>query len=162
MPIVSDAGPILSFARSGLLGLLRSVVDELIIPTAVRNELWTRGRTKIGTVTIAEQEWIAEQPVLNRSGLEILPRKLHVGEIEAIALAHELGSALLVDDREARKEAQRLGIVHFGSLRVLKEAKERSLIGAVKPALDDLVRGGTYIADGLYREFLKQVGESAN
>ena len=33
-------------------------------------------------------------------------RKFHVGEIEAIALAHELGSALLVDDREARTEAQ--------------------------------------------------------
>jgi hypothetical protein len=32
MPIVSDAGPILSFARSGLLELLRSVVRELVIP----------------------------------------------------------------------------------------------------------------------------------
>ena len=162
MPIVSDAGPILSFARSGLLGLLRSVAGELIIPTAVQNELWTGGRGKIGAVAIAEAEWIKEQRVVNRSLVEILPRKLHLGEIEAIALAHELGSALLVDDREARKEAQRLGIVHFGSLRILKEAKERSLIGAVKPALDDLVRGGTYIGAGLYREFLKQVGESAN
>jgi predicted nucleic acid-binding protein len=53
MPIVSDAGPILSFARSGLLELLRSVVGELIIPTAVQNELWTRGRTKISAVAIA-------------------------------------------------------------------------------------------------------------
>lgn len=74
MPIVSDAGPILSFARSGLLGLLRGVAGELIIPTAVRNELWTRGRGKIGAVAIAEQEWIKEQRVLNRSVVEILPR----------------------------------------------------------------------------------------
>jgi len=34
--------------------------------------------------------------------------------------------ALVVDDSEARKEALRLGIAHFGSLRVLKEAKARS------------------------------------
>ena len=138
MPIVSDAGPILSFARSGLLELLRSVVGELIIPTAVQNELWTRGRTKIA-VAVANEEWIKEQRVLNRSLVEILPRKLHAGEREAIVLAQELGVALLVDDSEARKEAWRQGIAHFGSLRVLKEAKARSLIAAVKPALDGLV-----------------------
>ena len=142
MPIVSDAGPIMSFARSCLLELLRSVVRELIIPTAVHGELWTHGRTKVGAVAISEKEWIKEQRVLNRSLVEILPRKLHLGEREAIVLAQELGSALLVDDREARKEA-RLGIAHFGSLRILKEAKERSFIGAVKPALDNLVRSGT-------------------
>jgi uncharacterized protein len=162
MPIVSDAGPILSFARSGLLELLWSVVRELVIPTAVRNELWTGERTRIGTVALAEEVWIKEQRVLSQSLVEILPRKLHIGEREAIVLAQELGSALLVDDSEARREAQRLGIAHFGSLRVLKEAKERSLIGAVKPALDDLVRSGTYIGAGLYRAFLKQVDESAN
>jgi predicted nucleic acid-binding protein len=60
MPIVSDAGPILSFARSGLLELLRSVVRELVIPTAVRNELWTGERTRIGTVALAEEVWIKE------------------------------------------------------------------------------------------------------
>ena len=92
MPIVSDAGPILSFARSGLLELLRSVVGELIIPTAVQNELWIRGRTKISAVAIADEEWIKEQRVLNRSLVEILPRKLHAGEREAIVLAQELGS----------------------------------------------------------------------
>ena len=162
MPIVSDAGPILSFARSGLLELLRSVVGELIIPTTVQNELWTRGRTKISAVAIADEEWIKEQRVLNRSLVEILPRKLHVGEREAIVLSQELGVALLVDDSAARKEAQRLGIAHFGSLRILKEAKARSLITAVKPALDGLVRSGTYIGAELYRGFLKQVGEPDN
>jgi predicted nucleic acid-binding protein len=103
----------------------------LVIPTAVRNELWTGERTRIGTVALAEEVWIKEQRVLSQSLVEILPRKLHIGEREAIVLAQELGSALLVDDSEARREAQRLGIAHFGSLRVLKEAKERSLIGAV-------------------------------
>jgi predicted nucleic acid-binding protein len=55
--------------------------------------------------------------------VEILPRKLHIGEREAIVLAQELGSALLVDDSEARREAQRLGIAHFGSLRVFEAGR---------------------------------------
>jgi len=37
--IVSDAGPILSFARAGRLDLLRQVVGELIIPDAVVQEI---------------------------------------------------------------------------------------------------------------------------
>jgi predicted nucleic acid-binding protein len=162
MPIVSDAGPILSFARSGLLELLRGVVPDLIIPTAVYDELWTSERTNINAVAVGEKEWIKQQRVRNRNLVESLPRKLHLGEREAIVLAQELGLALRVDDREARKEAQRLRVPHFGGLRILKEAKERSFIRTVRPALDDLVRSGTYIGGGLYREFLKQVGESDN
>jgi predicted nucleic acid-binding protein len=66
---------------------------------------------------------------------------------------------LLVDEKEARREAERLGVAYFGSLRVLKEAKDRNLTLEGKPALDDLLRSGTYISAGLYREFLKLVGE---
>ena len=84
MQIVSDAGPILSFARSGLLELLRRVVRQLIIPTAVH-----------------------------------------------------------------------------GSLRILKESKERSFIRALRPGWTTwyVVE---HISWGLYREFLRQVGESDN
>lgn len=135
----------LGFARSGLLELLRRVVHQLIIPAAVKSALWT----------LTEAEWIKEQHVLNSNLVESLPRKLHTGEREAIVLAQELGSALLVDDRAARREAQRLGIAHFGSLRILKEAKERGFIGALEPAWDDLVRSGRYIGAELYREFLE-------
>jgi len=61
-----------------------------------------------------------------------------LGEREAIALARELGAALLVDEREARREAGRLGVRYFGSLGVLKEAKDRGIIPVVKLALDEL------------------------
>lgn len=43
MKIVSDAGPILSFARAGRLEILRQVVGELIIPQAVVEELAVLG-----------------------------------------------------------------------------------------------------------------------
>jgi predicted nucleic acid-binding protein len=39
MIIVSDSGPIISFARAGHLDLLKQVTTELIIPDAVFEEI---------------------------------------------------------------------------------------------------------------------------
>ena len=50
---------------------------------------------------------------------------LGAGEREAIALAAELSAdALLMDDRDARREAKRLGVPVLGTLRVLVDASE--------------------------------------
>lgn len=88
-----------------------------------------------------------------------LPHKLHLGEREAIALTKELGGILLVDEREARKEARRVGIDYVGSLRILKEAKDRGIIHEVKPILDELITTGTYMSDLFYQTFLHEIGE---
>ncbi|MDA2935102.1 hypothetical protein MYX82_12285 [Acidobacteria bacterium AH-259-D05] len=94
MPIVSDSGPILSFARANLLDCLRDVAGELIVPYAVHEEIL--GDLKMpGSKTIAESVWITRQSVRDPR----LVARLHRGEREAIALAKELGAALLVDDR---------------------------------------------------------------
>ena len=52
MKVVSDAGPILSFARAGRLEILRQVVGELIIPEAVVEELVVGGKGKPGAEEI--------------------------------------------------------------------------------------------------------------
>ena len=90
-----------------------------------------------------------------------LSRRLNLGEMEVLALAAELHAPLLIDEYEGRKEAERLGIEHFGSLRVLKEAKERGVIQEIRPVLDKLIASGTYVSDTLYQEFLRVSGESA-
>src|SRR5688572_18751192 len=110
MPIVSDSGPILSFARADLLDLLEKITGELIIPAAVYDDVVIRGGNRVGAKAVAEASWIRLQPLQNRSLIGQLPAKLHIGEREAIALAKELDAALLVDEHEARKEAARLGI----------------------------------------------------
>ena len=159
MLIVADAGPFMSFARADRLGLLRDVVGTLIIPEAVYEEIVVRGAGKPGADDVRQASWITRETVTDRTFVDQLPSKLHLGEREALALAREHGGVVLVDEREARRAAQQHGIGHFGSLRVLKEAKDREILHKVKPILDELIANGTYISDTLYRSFLRDMGE---
>ena len=95
MKIVSNAGPILSFARAGRLDLLRQVVGELIIPDAVVQDIVVRGKGKPGAEEVQQGAWIKRGSVKDRSVLEQLSGKLNLGEREALA-AKEIGAALLV------------------------------------------------------------------
>jgi hypothetical protein len=159
MKIIADAGPLLSFARAGRLDLLREVVSEVIIPEAVYEEIVVQGAGKPGAHDVQHASWIIRDRAQDRSLVDSLPDKLHQGEREALALAKERGGVLLVDEYAARQEATRLGIDHMGSLRLLKEAKTRGLVLAIKPILDELIAAGMYISETLYEAFLNDVGE---
>jgi len=160
MPTVSDAGPIISFSRANRIELLRDVLTTLIIPSAVYNEIVTEGKPE--APMIRQQAWIKVQRLQDQTLIAQLRPKLHIGESEALALAWELSLPLLVDEKEARKEAFRIGIQFFGSMRVLKEAKRQGLVEKIKPILDELISSGTYIGSSLYREFLTRMDESPN
>ena len=159
MAMVSNSGPILSFARAHRFDLLREVVGTLTIPEAVYEDIVIRGAGKLGAEEVQHAAWITRAQVSDRTFVDQLPQKLHVGEREALALTKELGATLLIDEREARRAAQQHGIAHFGSLRVLEEAKRRGLIPAVRPILDELIAAGTFISENLYHAFLRTMGE---
>ena len=149
MAIVSNSGPILSFARARRFDLLREVVGTLTIPEAVYANIVLRGAGKLGAEDVQHAAWITRTPVRDRTFVGQLPQRLHLGECEALALARELDAMLLIDEREARRAAQQYGIAHFGSLRIPQEAKERGLILTVKPVLDELLAAGTFISERL-------------
>jgi predicted nucleic acid-binding protein len=160
MSIVADSGPILSCARANRLELLHQVITDLIIPDAVYEEIMIRGAGKPGSTEVQRASWIWHLPVRDRAFVDQLPPKLHLGEREAIALAKVQGAVLLVDEREARREALHQGITVMGSLRVLREAKTRGIIPRVRPVLDELIAAGMYIGEPLYEAFLRQLDEA--
>ena len=159
MIIVADSGPIISFARAARLDLLKQVTTELIIPDAVFEEIVVSGDDRPGAEEVKQGIWIKRATLQDRSLLENMPGKLSRGESEAIGLEKEIGAYLLIDELEARKEASRLGINYFGSLRIIKEAKDRGFIPQAKPVLDDLIASSTYLDDSLYQRFLREMGE---
>jgi predicted nucleic acid-binding protein len=62
--------------------------------------------------------------------------KLDAGERDAITLATELhADQLIVDDREGRREAERLGISAIGTLGVIREAATLKLLD-IRVAVD--------------------------
>jgi predicted nucleic acid-binding protein len=70
--------------------------------------------------------------------LPSLERVLGTGERQAIALAAELSAdALLMDDRDARREAEKRNLVVLGTLRVLADAAEHGFAD-LRVALDRL------------------------
>ena len=81
------------------------------------------------------------------------------GEAEAIALAYEKHWKVILDDRQARKVAKRLGVSMFGTVGILVQAKQHGIIPAIKPLLIKLEEENFYISDTLKEGALSLVGE---
>jgi predicted nucleic acid-binding protein len=86
-------------------------------------------------------------------------RGLGAGEREAIALAAELSvDALLVDDRDARQQADKLGIPVVGTLRVLADAAEHGF-GDLAVAVDRLRETNFRASEHLLQRLLDRAAQ---
>jgi predicted nucleic acid-binding protein len=118
------------------------------------------------TEVIAEEfgeplpSWLEIMPITDNKYLQLLEHRLDKGEASAIALAITLDDALLImDDLKGRKEAKRLGIKFTGTLGVLFNAKQKGLIPALKPFIDQLLSTDFLIAPHIIHELLALCGE---
>ena len=157
--IVSDAGPIIIFARIGRLSLLRDVTGSLLIPDAVYDEIVVKKGGMPGAADLAQAAWVQKASVANRSIIDGLPSVLHEGEREAIALAKEQGAQLLIDEIRARRIARDEGLEVIGTLRILAEAKRLKLINVVLPIIAQMQSSGYRFDRILIRRFLERIGE---
>jgi len=71
-----------------------------------------------------------------------------------------LEHVILLDDLLARRTAQAAGLVVWGTLRVLLEAKSAGLIGSIGPIVDRLTESGMWISDELHMRVLALAGEA--
>ncbi|WP_295588172.1 DUF3368 domain-containing protein [uncultured Lamprocystis sp.] len=74
-----------------------------------------------------------------------------------------IGATLvLMDERDGRHRAQRMGLRTMGVVGVLLLAKERGLLSAVRPSLDALrSQAGFWLSDAVYRQALGIAKETA-
>lgn len=115
--IVTDTGPLISLERlDGGYEFMRQMYRRVIAPPAVLREVAV-GQFAIPSSYLKHysiSDFVFEQAP------QVLPQDipwqndLHVGELEAIALAKELQLPLLIEEAVGRKAAQELGVPFSG------------------------------------------------
>lgn len=144
---VADSACLIGLERIGRSDILPTLFDPIFIPNEVDREYGIR------------HEWLSVEATTSVSLIALLQMVVDSGEAEAIALAHEKKCLLIVDDKQARAAAKRLGVCVIGTVGMLIRAKHHGLINEIKPILDDLDAQRFFISRALREEALKIVGE---
>jgi predicted nucleic acid-binding protein len=141
--VVCNTSPLLYLHRIGELCLLRRLYGRVSVTRQVVEELAAGG---VEVPEAGDCEWIDVRDVPVPATLSMVP-DLGVGEASTLASALDTSAPvlLLLDDRLARRIAALRQIPFSGTAGVLLRAKERGLIGAVKPLLEKLIQGGFYL-----------------
>ena len=160
---VVNASPLIHLARVSLLELLRGpdLSIEVAVPVVVLDEVLRGARydPSAGSVEAASRDWLTVVPTPELHP-DIDPSRIDDGEIAVLSLARGMpGSTVVLDDRAARAEADRLGIPKTGTLRLLLEAKEAGIIPSVRIPLEILRARGMRLSDAVWREVLALAGE---
>ncbi len=160
MIVISDATPLIAFAKINHLALLRELFDILYIPQAVYTEVAVSAPTRPGATIIRHADWIQVRVPVDKRKIAYLRADLDPGEAEALVLAEELAADwVLIDEIKARLAAESLGIKYIGTVGLLLLAKQRGYIVAIKPVMDMLRSRKFYLSDRVYRSVLQQAGE---
>ncbi len=160
MKVVCNSSTLIALARINHLDILEKVVKNLIIPSAVYDDIVIKGAGRLGAIEVGEAKWIEKRDVSDQELVIRLNSILGLGESEAIALAKEIKADLIVlDDDKARKEAISEGLRVSGLLAFLVQAKEKGIIEKVKQFMDELRQKEFFISEDLYQDVIQKAGE---
>lgn len=160
---VVNTSPLIVLARLSMLELLRETNprSEVVVPGSVLDEVM-RGEPDdhaVAALPQAAADWIrviptpTAHPRLETVGLD-------AGEIAVLSIAlYTPGCEVVLDDKAARREANRLEIPCIGTVGLILDGHRLGLLPSVRDALESLREAGLYISDGLFRLALEQAGE---
>lgn len=131
MKVVSNAGPLIALAKLDRLDLLSALYGHVLIPFEVQREI--RAGVALGyghARAIAALIDSGEIQVLQAKPVEIeFKRRINLGEVGAILLAlQEKATLVLIDDLDARIEAERLSLQVRGTVGILVAGVRQNLI----------------------------------
>ncbi len=149
LKLVLDASPLIVLGKVGLLHLLSSLAEEVVIPEGVSKEIlagssgdpareWLKGQGKVFVRKVGPLE------------PEVLKWDLGLGETEVLSFAYRNRDFIaVVDDRAARRCAKTLGIKVKGTLALLVLAHRKGLLEDVLPVLHKLQEVGFRVSGDL-------------
>ena len=142
--------------------MLQRLFEQIAVPVEVQDEVLRTSPDVPGIAAIRAafaEGLLTVRAVEDRATFETLTAFLDGGEAAAIALTKETkADVLLLDERRARVEAQRLGIPVVGTIGILRRGRERGLLSAVAPIVDELRQLGFWISAELLDEIRREEG----
>ena len=140
MKAIVNATPLIALATIDRLLLLQEFFDQVIVPTAVYDEVVIKGAGKPGADAIAKLGWLIIMQPNAQLGVDPLLFGLDDGEMEVILLAQqENPDWVLIDERLGRRIAMSMGLPVKGTLGLLLAAVKAGLLSS-EEALHDLQR----------------------
>jgi hypothetical protein len=160
MLVVSDTSPIINLACIGHLHLLPDLFTEIVIPTAVFNEIAGDGNNEPGAVEVKTASWVKILSVPIQPLLPDLLQDLDPGEAEAIVLALDINADyVLMDESLGRQIAVSYQLQPLGLLGILLLAKQKGLISAVAPLMDRLQSEANFFIDQRLYQQIKSLAQ---
>lgn len=162
MRAVANSSVLISLSTIGRLNLLKEKFPQgILVPKAVWDEVVIEGKGQPGAKEVTLAKWINVQEVTDRALVSLLSGEMDAGEAEAITLCREKGiDVVLLDEKDARHAAQRLGLKILGTVGILIWAKRVGIISDLKEQLDNLqTKGKFHLARKVYEKALHAVGE---
>lgn len=148
--IISDTSCLILLSKIGHLSTLEKVYQEVLITPEIQSEY---GEALPDFIQVRKVKALATQRALQQ--------QVDIGEASALALALENSDPLLiVDDKQARRLADQLGVAFTGTLGILVRAKQSKQISSLKDVLEQIQKTDFRISERLINLILKQVGES--
>jgi predicted nucleic acid-binding protein len=154
-----NASPLILLARAGLLEFLQLAGPEIVVPSAVADEIRREGPNDPAVRALEATAWlkVVEAPPLPTV---IQGWDLGAGESAVLAWAHaHPGTLAIVDDLAGRRCAAALRIPVRGTLGLVLIARQRGQIKAARPVLESMRASGMYLSDAVMNRALELVGE---
>ncbi len=147
--VISDSSCLIGLLNIGRLELLHKLYGEVLTTPEVINE-----------VGVGLPSWLVVQEATKKDLVAQLRISIDLGEATAIALATEFPDAVVIlDDRDARAAAMRLGLELTGTLGVLLAAKHAGSLIEIRSSMEALSRIGFRMSDEIKQKMLQMAGE---
>ena len=158
---ISNTSPLVYLYRIQAVEWLPKLFSRIWVPTAVVEELRQGQRRGFDVPNPSMYPWLqVVDPQATPS--EWLSLDLGPGELAAMALALENKThVVLLDDLLARRTAQAAGLMVWGTLKVLLEAKSHGLTEKIEPFVNRLGETGMWLSEEISERVLALAGEAS-
>ena len=140
--VVADSTCLIALERIDQIEILPALFESVLIPPAVAQEFGT------------SLPWLKVERLSDQVLVVVLKMMIDDGEAEAITLSQEQKCRIILDDRQARRVGQDMGLRVIGTVGILILAKQRGILSTIKPVLQNLDDTGFYISEALKDEAL--------